>query len=152
MVTVKKVLFWVLIVFVLIQFIPVDKTNVAVKSSVNFIEAKKTPAKISNLIKSACYDCHSNETVYPKYAYFAPISWSVKSHVNEGREHLNFSIWETYNKDLKKSMLDQSIQTIQSKVMPLPGYTVYHKEANLSEAERALLVKYFEEIIKNNSY
>ncbi|KIC62365.1 heme-binding domain-containing protein [Chryseobacterium taiwanense] len=152
MVTVKKVLFWLLIGFVLIQFIPVDKTNAAVKSSVNFVDVKKTPAKISNLIKSACYDCHSNETVYPKYAYFAPISWSIKSHVNEGREHLNFSVWESYNKDLKKSMLDKSIQTIQTKAMPLPGYTVYHKEANLSEAERALLVKYFEEIIKNNAY
>lgn len=152
MVTVKKVLFWLLIGFVLIQFIPVDKTNVAVKSSVNFIDVKKTPPKISALIKSACYDCHSNETVYPKYAYFAPISWSIKSHVNEGREHLNFSVWETYNKDLKKSMLDKSIQTIQSKAMPLPGYMVYHKESNLSEAERTLLVQYFEEMIKTNSY
>lgn len=152
MATVKKILFWVLVGFVLIQFIPIDKTNVAVKSSVNFVDVKKTPPKIRALIKSACYDCHSNETVYPKYAYFAPISWSIKSHVNEGREHLNFSVWETYNKDLKKSMLDKSIQTIQSKVMPLPGYMVYHKEANLSDAERALLVKYFEEMIKTNSY
>ncbi len=152
MATVKKVLFWVLIGFVLIQFIPVDKTNAAVKSSVNFVDVKKTPPKISALIKSACYDCHSNETIYPKYAYFAPFSWSIKSHVNEGREHLNFSVWGTYNVDLKKSMLDKSIQTIQSKAMPLPGYIVYHKDANLSEAERTLLTKYFEEIIKSNSY
>lgn len=152
MTIVKKIFFWLLIVFVLIQFIPIDKTNIAVKSSVNFVEVKKTPPKISTLIKSACYDCHSNETVYPKYAYFAPISWSIKSHVNEGREHLNFSVWETYNNDLKKSMLDKAIQTIQSKAMPLPGYMVYHKEANLSEAERTLLVRYFEEMIKNKTY
>ena len=152
MATVKKILFWVLVGLVIIQFIPVDKTNVAVKSSVNFVDVKKTPPKIRTLIKSACYDCHSNETVYPKYAYFAPISWSIKSHVNEGREHLNFSVWGTYNTDLKKSMLDKSIQTIQTKAMPLPGYMVYHKEANLSDAERALLVKYFEEMIKTDSY
>jgi len=152
MATIKKILFWILVGLVLIQFIPVDKTNVAVKSSVNFVDVKKTPSKIRTLIKSACYDCHSNETVYPKYAYFAPVSWSIKSHVNEGREHLNFSVWETYNKDLKKSMLDKTIQTIQSKTMPLPGYMIYHKEANLSDAERTLLVKYFEEIIKTNSY
>jgi hypothetical protein len=90
MATVKKILFWVLVGFVLIQFIPIDKTNVAVKSSVNFVDVKKTPPKIRALIKSACYDCHSNETVYPKYAYFAPISWSVKSHVNEGGNILIF--------------------------------------------------------------
>src|ERR1700750_880468 len=99
--TVKKVLFWTLVAFALIQFIPIDRVNKPVDKAANFVEAKKTPEKIRDLIKGACYDCHSNETVYPKYAYLAPISWSVKSHVNEGREHLNFSIWGSYNKELK---------------------------------------------------
>jgi hypothetical protein len=72
---------------------------------VNFVDARKSPEKIRTLLKNACYDCHSNETVYPKYAFIAPVSWSVKSHVNEGREHLNFSVWGTYNKDLKENML-----------------------------------------------
>ncbi|MGK6343132.1 heme-binding domain-containing protein [Chryseobacterium sp. DT-3] len=150
--TIKKVLFWTLVVFALMQFISIDKVNKPVNTAVNFVDTKKTPEKIRDLIKGACYDCHSNETVYPKYAYVAPISWSVKSHVNEGREHLNFSVWGTYNKELKESMLDKSIQTIQSKAMPMPGYIVYHKEANLTEAERILLVQYFENMLKSKSY
>lgn len=150
--TAKKVLFWSLVAFAIIQFIPVDRVNLPVDKKVNFIDSKKTPVKISGLIKGACYDCHSNETVYPKYAYFAPVSWSVKSHINEGREHLNFSVWGTYNKELKENMLNKSIQTIQSKAMPMPGYIVYHKEANLSEAERTLMVQYFEEMLKSKSY
>ncbi|WP_080777061.1 heme-binding domain-containing protein [Chryseobacterium phocaeense] len=150
--TVKKVVFWTLVAFALIQFIPVDRVNKPVDKAVNFIDVKKTPEKISGLIKGACYDCHSNETVYPQYAYFAPISWSVKSHINEGREHLNFSVWGTYNKELKENMLKKSIQTIQSKTMPMPGYIVYHKDANLSEAERTLLVHYFEEMLKSGTY
>jgi hypothetical protein len=76
----------------------------------------------------------------------------VKSHINEGREHLNFSIWDTYNKDLKQSMLSKSIQTIQNKTMPMPGYIVYHKEANLSDAERALLIQYFDQMLKSKTY
>ncbi|MDN5396150.1 MAG: heme-binding domain-containing protein [Chryseobacterium sp.] len=150
--TVKKVLFWTLVVFALIQFIPIDKVNKPVDKAVNFVDAKKTPEKISGLIKGACYDCHSNETVYPKYANIAPISWSVKSHVNEGRERLNFSIWGTYNKELKESMLSKASQNIQNKLMPMPGYIVYHKEANLSDAERTLLVHYFEDMLKTKSY
>ncbi|MDP9959043.1 heme-binding domain-containing protein [Chryseobacterium lathyri] len=150
--TLKKVLFWTLVVFAMMQFISIDKVNKPVNTAVNFVDAKKAPEKIRSLIKGACYDCHSNETVYPKYAYVAPISWSVKSHVNEGREHLNFSVWGTYNKELKESMLSKSIQTVQSKVMPMPGYIVYHKEANLTEAERTLLVQYFEEMLKSKSY
>lgn len=150
--TFKKILFWGVVGFVLIQLIPTDKVNKPVDHKVNFIDLKKTPQKVAQLIKGACYDCHSNETVYPKYAYVAPISWSVKSHVNEGREHLNFSVWGTYNKELKESMLDKSIQTIQNKTMPMPGYIVYHKEANLSDAERALLIQYFDEMLKSKTY
>ncbi|RLJ34505.1 heme-binding protein [Chryseobacterium sp. 7] len=150
--TAKKIIFWILVGFALIQFFPIDRTNQPVDAAKNFVSAKKTPEKIANLLKNACYDCHSNETVYPKYAYIAPVSWSVKSHINEGREHINFSIWETYNKDLKQNMLSKSIQTIQSKAMPMPGYIVYHKEANLSEAERALLIQYFEEMLKTKTY
>ncbi|HBV13854.1 heme-binding domain-containing protein [Chryseobacterium carnipullorum] len=150
--TVKKVVFWTLVVFALIQFIPIDKVNKPVNKAVNFVDAKKTPEKIRGLIKGACYDCHSNETVYPKYANIAPISWSVKSHVNEGRERLNFSIWGTYNKELKESMLNKASQNIQNKLMPMPGYIVYHKEANLSDAERTLLVHYFEDMLKTKSY
>jgi hypothetical protein len=147
-----KILLWCLVGFALIQFISTDKVNKPVNHKVNFVEIKKTPPKITGLIKGACYDCHSDETVYPGYAYVAPISWSVKSHINEGREHLNFSIWGTYNQDLKKSMLEKSVQTIQNKTMPMPGYIVYHKEANLSEAERMLLIQYFQEMLKTKAY
>ncbi|MCC3215800.1 heme-binding domain-containing protein [Chryseobacterium sp. X308] len=150
--TAKKIVFWTLVAFALIQFFPVDRVNKPVDSAVNFVDSRKSPEKIRTLLKNACYDCHSNETVYPKYAFIAPISWSVKSHVNEGREHLNFSTWGTYNKDLKENMLTKSIQTIQNKTMPMPGYIVYHKEANLSEAERALLIQYFEEMLKTKTY
>ncbi|MDR4953042.1 heme-binding domain-containing protein [Chryseobacterium sp. ES2] len=148
----KKIIFWTLVAFALIQFFPIDRTNQPVDTKVNFVDARKSPEKIRTLLKNACYDCHSNETVYPKYAFIAPVSWSVKSHVNEGREHLNFSAWQTYNKDLKENMLNKSIQTIQNKTMPMPGYIVYHKEANLSEAERALLIQYFEEMLKSKTY
>lgn len=150
--TFKKILFWSLVGFALMQFIPTDKVNKPVNHKVNFVEAKKTPEKIAGLIKGACYDCHSDETVYPKYAYIAPISWSVKSHINDGRGHMNFSVWDIYNKDLKESMLREAIETVQNKTMPMPGYIVYHKEANLSDAERALLIKYFGEMLKSKTY
>ena len=150
--TAKKIGFWVLIVFVLMQFISINKINKPVNPAVNFVELKETPQKVRLLLKSSCYDCHSDETVYPKYSNIAPVSWSIKSHINEGREHLNFSVWKTYNKDLKESMLRGIIQTVQSKTMPMPGYIVYHKDADLSEAERKLLTNYFEEMLKSKTY
>jgi len=148
----KKIVFWCLVGFAIIQFIPVDKVNKPVDQSKNFVKVENTPPKVAALLKNACYDCHSDETVYPKYAYIAPFSWSVKSHINDGREHLNFSVWRTYNKDLKQNMLKNSMQTIESKVMPMPAYIVYHQEANLSKDKRMLLNNYFKEILDSKKY
>jgi hypothetical protein len=150
--TFKKVVFWIFVSFAIIQFIPIDKTNQPINKSVNFIDLKKSPIKVVALLKNACYDCHSNETAYPKYAYIAPFSWSVKDHINEGREHINFSVWNSYNKELKESMLNKAVQTLQDKSMPLPAYIIYHDEANLSDAERTVLIKYFEELLKTKTY
>lgn len=150
--TFKKIVLWSLVAFAMIQFIPTDKTNKPIDRSLNFIEVQKTPPKVVTLLKNACYDCHSNETVYPKYAYIAPFSWSVKDHINEGREHLNFSVWNSYNNDLKKNMLEHSVQTLQNKSMPMPAYIIYHEKANLSEAERTVLINYFEELLKSKTY
>lgn len=150
--TAKKILLWTLVAFALIQLIPIDRTNKPVDSKMNFVQMKQAPEKVSTLLKNACYDCHSDETVYPRYAYVAPISWYVKSHVNDGRQHLNFSVWGTYNKELKENMLDRSIEALKHKTMPLPGYIVYHDKAKLTEAERALLIQYFEEMLKSKTY
>ncbi|UKB83680.1 heme-binding domain-containing protein [Chryseobacterium sp. MEBOG06] len=150
--TAKKIIFWTFVAFALIQFVPIDRVNKPVDASVNFVDSRKSPEKVATLLKNACYDCHSNETVYPKYAFIAPVSWSVKSHVNEGREHLNFSIWGTYNKELKENILDRSVEALKHKTMPLPGYIVYHDEAKLNDAERTLLIQYFEEMLKTKTY
>lgn len=143
-----KILLWSVVVFILIQFIPVDRTNPPVQASQNFVNVEQTPQKISEILKNSCYDCHSFETKYPKYAYVAPISWSVKHHINEGREHINFSIWNTYNSDLKKNMLKKAVQTLEDGKMPMPGYVAQHPEARLSEAERKILINYFEVVLK----
>src|SRR5690606_22095474 len=100
----------------------------------------------------ACYDCHSNETVYPDYAYVAPISWSIKHHVNEGQEHLNLSEWGTFNKDLKKNMLEKSVNAVKDYTMPMPGYIAQHPNANLTKAERTFVANYFENILKTKNY
>lgn len=143
-----NIMYWSLTGFALIQFIPVDRTNKPVKKSENFVDIYRTPSDVRALLKTACYDCHSNETEYPGYAYVAPVSWSIKDHVNSGREHLNFSEWGTFNADLKKYMLENSIADIQQNRMPLAGYIAQHPGARLSAADQKLLIDYFSEIMK----
>lgn len=150
--TFLNILYWFLIVIALIQFIPVDRTNKPVDKKVNFVNVMETPSRVQELIKTSCYDCHSNETVYPDIAYVAPISWSVKHNVKKARRHLNFSEWGTYNKELKSGMLENAAGMLMENKMPIPGYIAQHPEARLSAGEKKLLVNYFEGLLESGKY
>lgn len=88
------------------------------------------------LAKRACFDCHSNETVWPAYSNVAPISWIVGDHVAEGREVMNFSEW---NREYDEA--DEAGEVVEEGEMPLWDYALMHPEAKLTDAERAELIK-----------
>ena len=148
----KKILLWIVGIFILIQLIPIDRTNKPVDRKQNFVDIVKPPKEVSQILINACYDCHSNEVKYPKYAYIAPISWSIKHHVNEGRERVNFSVWSTYNNDQKNHIIDDILETVESKEMPLKGYLPMHPEANLTDAQRKIFNDYFKNIQKSGNF
>lgn len=142
----KKIIFWIALGFLGIQLIPVDRENKAVNRKDNFVDIYKTPDNIRVILKNACYDCHSNETEYPTYSYIAPISWTIKDHINDGREHLNFSEWGSYNKDLRENAVEKTISNVQDLEMPLPSYIGYHPKANLTTKQRETLINYFKDL------
>jgi hypothetical protein len=84
----------------------------------------------------ACYDCHSNETVWPWYAYVAPVSWLIARDVNSGRDHLNLS--ELY--DWTPENLQRMIDLIDNGDMPPTKYVMLHPDADLNEEEQAQLI------------
>ena len=148
----KKILLWIVGVFIVMQLVPVDRTNKPVDKKQNFVDVLQSPKQVQEILKNACYDCHSNEVKYPKYAYVAPISWSIKHHINEGRERVNFSEWTSYNAEQKDHILDDVIESVQSKEMPLKGYIPMHPEANLTDAQRKIFTDYFTELQKSGKY
>jgi hypothetical protein len=79
----------VLVLLIVIQFIPVNRSNPAVTSQVSW-DSQTT----ADLVQRACMDCHSNETIWPWYSYVAPVSWLVYYDVERGRSQLNFSTFE----------------------------------------------------------
>lgn len=148
----KKILLWIVGVFIVMQLVPVDRTNKPVDKKQNFVDVLQSPKQVQEILKNACYDCHSNEVKYPKYAYVAPISWSIKHHINEGRERVNFSEWTSYNAEQKDHILDDVIESVQSKEMPLKGYIPMHPEANITDAQRKIFTDYFTELQKSGKY
>ena len=130
----KRALLIFLIIFILMQFIRVDQTNVAVEKDLEI----KAPIEIMTIFKQSCYDCHSNEVKWPWYSEIAPFSWTITNHVDNGRDWLNFSIWETYTDEEKEKRLKGIYRTAYA-IMPLPTYIWLHKEADLSRKQRNLI-------------
>lgn len=98
------------------------------------------PAPVLALLKRACYDCHSNHTTYPWYANIQPVSWWLMKHVNEGKQHLNFSVFGTYSAKRAGKKAEEIVDEVTHHNMPLPSYTWLHPEARLTPAEIKLLV------------
>lgn len=141
--TLKNISLGLLVVFVLMQLIRIDKSNPEGDHQNDISVLKRPDPEITTILKNACYDCHSNEVYYPWYSNVAPISWWIKHHVNEGREHLNFSEWGTYNPKKSDHKLEECIEMLEEKEMPLYSYTLIHKPANISDAQRTKLIEFF---------
>jgi len=140
-----KITFSILLaVFLLAQLIRPTNEDYKYDKSLALI----TTPKVEAILKKACYDCHSDNIVYPWYSQIAPLSWVVDSHVVTGRKAVNFSRWENIPKDIKKKRLDRAIKTVNVNMMPLPSYTWFHSDAILTNDEKKILNNYFKKLLE----
>lgn len=145
----KKAALYTIIVLVLIQFIGIDKSAPELEGRLDFMEIESPPKEIANFIKTSCYNCHSFETKYPSYSNIAPISWSIASHVNNGRDHLNFSIWGNYEDEVQKDILYKCYKQIGARQMPLASYLLLHEEAKLNNKQVEIFYTWFKKQSEN---
>lgn len=130
----KRTLLIFFIVFVVMQLIQTEQTNVAADKNLEI----KASSEVMTILKDSCYDCHSNEVKWPWYSKIAPFSWVISEHVNDGRKWLNFSEWESYNEEEKKKKMKGIYRTVYS-VMPLQAYIWLHEEADLTKEQRQMI-------------
>lgn len=129
--------------FILIQFINrPDFGNPPVKSDL------KAPEAVKNILKRACYDCHSNEGHTSFYDHIAPISWRVAQHIQDGRKYLNFSNWDSLAPGDQKAKLWEAVNQIIAGAMPLKDYELVHPSAKISGADLTVLKNYLTAGIK----
>ena len=122
--------------FLLIQLIPVEQTNPPVEADL------VAAAPVTDILRRACYDCHSHETSWPWYSRVAPFSWWLAEHVTEGRADLNFSRWPLFDFEARELMLRDIEKQIMDGTMPLRSYVLGHREARLSDRDREILLEW----------
>jgi Haem-binding domain len=139
----KKVFLALLFIGVMIQFIRPDMAPVPVDPKHTVQAVLTVPPNIDATIHRACYDCHSNETRWPWYSQISPVSWWLKSHVNDGRKALNFSEFAALPKKKQIKKLGDACDQVKQGDMPLKTYLPMHPAAHLTDADRAALCTWF---------
>lgn len=138
----KKILLFLLVVLVVIQFIHPRK-NKAEGAQPNFIgNTFPVPESVKAILAKACNDCHSNNTIYPWYSRIQPVDWWMNNHVQEGKRELNLD--EYINKPLRYQYhkMEEIAEQVKEGEMPLNSYTWIHKDAILTETEKKELINW----------
>jgi hypothetical protein len=135
--TVKRIFAILAILFLAAQFIRPDLTNPAADSALSIHATAQVPPEVGVILKRSCFDCHSNETVWPWYSHITPVNWwMLKSHIEHGREHYNFSEWGKMEVKDRDHMLEEICEEVEAGAMPLPSYLLAHSDARLSDQQK----------------
>ena len=136
----RKILRWTalgfLVVFAALQLKQPERANPPVESDVG------APANVDEILRRACYDCHSHETRWPWYGYVAPVSWWLAEHIEHGRGDMNLSRWPTYDLEEQAYIFKDIREQIVEDEMPLESYRIMHAGARLTEADKQILLKW----------
>lgn len=143
---VKIIAIILLVVFVGIQFITVGLNQSNSIPRTDFMLVNDVPNGIKDKLQVSCYDCHSNNTKYPWYNKIQPIAWFLEDHIEEGKAELNFNEWDSLSNRRKVSKLRSIIKQIESGEMPLDSYTLIHKDAKFSEAEKEEIISWITQL------
>ncbi|MDD5159474.1 MAG: heme-binding domain-containing protein [Sulfuricurvum sp.] len=140
----KLVMYFVIGIAIVIQFIQPDFKNPAVDEKV----ALNSDPHVMSVLKTSCYDCHSSETKYPWYQNVAPVSWVMSDHIVRGRKALDFSNWANIDAKVKLERLERAKQMVNNEMMPKHEYLLMHKNAVLNAKEKQTLEQFFDSQIK----
>lgn len=136
----KKIFFAVVLLFIVMQFIrpALNKTNEA--QAADMITHFNIQENVADILRTSCYDCHSNNTQYPWYTNIQPAGWLLAKHIRDGKEDLNFSEFANYSDRRQLSKLKAIKNSIEDASMPLSSYTFIHADAKLSKESKALIL------------
>jgi hypothetical protein len=131
---------YLIILLIVIQFYRPSQNVQKITPKTNIFKVEQASEDVQDLIATSCYDCHSNNTVYPWYNKIAPVSWWLANHIDEGKEELNFDAWGTYSLKRKNKKLKEIKKQLEEREMPLESYLWIHKDAKLTQDQIKIII------------
>lgn len=142
----NKALPIILLIFIALQFFqPVLNLDQGKVYTNDFTQIYKVPPQVGKVLKTSCYDCHSNNTDYRWYDYVQPGRWLVDEHIREAKNELNFNEWGSYSSRKQERLMRSIEEQIKTGQMPLQSYTLLHRNAALNKEQIEVVVKWLKE-------
>lgn len=135
----KKFLIGIVVLFVALQLVRPQQNKAVVVPGTTVYSLGASP-EVKNILQKACTDCHSNNTRYPWYHKIQPVAWWLDDHVEEGKHHLNFDLFATYNPKKGAHKMEEIAEQVESGEMPTESYVWLHPEAKLTAAEKKVII------------
>ena len=131
----KRIAWLLLILMAIAQFFRPEKNQGDTDTLIAFFEDTNPPEVVKLIFKESCFDCHSSFTRYPWYNNITPVNYWMANHIKHARSHFDISNWNDYPVKKKDHKLEELIEMVGDKEMPLPSYTWMHSKANLSDEQ-----------------
>jgi len=143
--TLKIIAIVLFVAFIVIQFYRPDRTALPIVEAETLQASTQVPETVEQIFTRSCNDCHTNKTNHPWYSQIVLASLFLDNHIKDGRRHLNFSVWNTYETRRKRRKLDEICEQVSQKEMPLPSYLWIHWSAKLSDEDVKTLCDWADE-------
>jgi hypothetical protein len=149
--SIKKIIFIAFLIFLIMQlYQPARNTESGQDITADFTKVYIVPKNVETILRTSCYDCHSNNTNYPWYSTIQPGRFFMENHIKEGKGNLNFSEFGKYSKRKQENKLDRIVKEIKSDEMPLTSYTLIHQNATLTLSQKNEVIDWVNTVKKND--
>lgn len=138
----KYLLVLLLIILIIIQFFRPEKNKSTIVSVNDITKKFQVPEEVKKILKTACYDCHSNNTIYPWYAEVQPFAWWLSGHIRDGKRGLNFSEYGSYRLRKQYKRFEGINEQVKNGQMPLSSYTLIHRYAKLNDDQKLVIANW----------
>lgn len=138
----KKSAIVLIALLAVLQFIHPGRNEGAALGPNDITQSVTVPETVMKSLEKSCFDCHSNHTVYPWYASVQPLGFWLDHHVDEGKGEINFSEFNTYSLKRKAHKMEEIAEMLEEDEMPLSSYTLIHKDAVMSDAQKAEMIQW----------
>jgi len=138
---IRKLLIALAIIFIILQFFRPEKNTSGTATHPMSSKYPMSP-DVATIFENACFNCHSNTTVYPWYAEVQPVAWWLSNHVQDGKRHFNFDEFTSRRIAFQNHKLEEIAEQVKERKMPIPSYTYFglHKTAKLTDDQRQVII------------